>query len=360
MFGNTNALQRAMRAQGLAQGMPPGAVPEGMTAAQARPSQRVPAGLFGGRRMPVPTNPQANDNGVPQSASVALPEADGSNQPVLTSAVNTLPAQADNRQPANPLQVPGDVNGAPLAPIGPLGGSMREPFDYQAAMQALMPPQEKRGTLRKIAGVLGPVLMAAGGNQAGASAFINQMASRRASQQDQRSEAIRALVDMRYKDYARQNTADLRAANPFTIGRNRMQYDPANGQSSVLYDGAEDYELYAEELGLEPGSEEYFQAAEDYVLRSSGQSAHERDMELDDHRTSNDEDLEGVRYGNRVNMENLRQGNRRGMVSFRNANRPPAKPRASPASSSAAPRQTATDGQGKKVEWDGKTWVPVG
>ena len=53
-------------------------------------------------------------------------------------------------------------------------------------------------------------------------------------------------------------------------------YDPATGQSHVIYDGPEDFETYAQQLNLEPGSEEYFKAVEDYVLKGSGPSAHER------------------------------------------------------------------------------------
>lgn len=212
-----------------------------------------------------------------------------------------------------------------------LGGSMRQPIDYDELSRRLLPEQKKPSTLKKIASVLAPALMAASGNQAGANQFIGMMANQRRDNENYRRDVLMRLADMKYRDYARQNEADLRAANPFSIGRDRVQYDPATGQTNVLYDGAQDFEDYAATLGLEPGTDAYFKAVEDYVLKSSGPSAHERDVEMDDHRTANDERLEGVRYGNRVNMEDLRQRNRLGMEDVRQGNRikvrstPPAK-----------------------------------
>lgn len=219
----------------------------------------------------------------------------------------------------------------PVPQPGPLGGSMRQPIDYDALRAELLPPEKKQGTFKKIASVLGPALLAAGGNQAGANAFIHNMARNRAANEDYRRDVTLKLAQMRHDDWARQNEADLRAANPFTVGRDRVMYNPASGRAQVLYDGPEDFEEYAATLNLQPGTQEYFQAVEDYVLKSSGPSAHDRDLELDDYRTNNDEHLEGVRYGNRVSMENLRQGHRRSMEGVRQSNRiglrnrPPAK-----------------------------------
>lgn len=219
----------------------------------------------------------------------------------------------------------GDMNGAqpPAAPMqqGPLGGSMREPFDYEKAMAVLNPPKPERDTFLKIADVAAPILMGMAGNQAGANAAIARQHERRRSENQRQSEVAKQLVEWRYKDWERQNEADLRAADPFTIGRDRVQYDPGTGTANVVYDGAEDFELYADKLGLEPGSDDYFTAVEDYILRGSGPSAHGRDMDMDDHRTSNDEGLERLRYGNRVNLENLRQQNRGRSEDQRQGNR---------------------------------------
>lgn len=209
-------------------------------------------------------------------------------------------------------------------PGGPLGGSLREPFDYDAAMAALAGDQKRPKDWQVAMAIVGDAL--SGMNEGGSQPYaLQSVLGRRNAQQERLQAAAEQIQKWRYQDYSRQNEADLRAANPFTIGRDRVMYDPASGQAQTIYDGAEDFELYAEELGLEPGSPEYFQAVEDFVLRSSGPSAHERDIELDDHRTGNDRSLENLRYGNRRGLETLRQGNRRGMVDYRNANPPPSR-----------------------------------
>lgn len=244
--------------------------------------------------------------------------------------------------------------GLPVPLFGALGGSMRAPFDYDKAFGALAGDQKKIKDWQWIVGGLAAAL----GNPMG----INALLQRRDAQEDRMANAQRTLMDWKYRDYARQNEADLQASNPFTVGRDRIGYDPATGESRVLYDGPEDFELYAQELGLEPGSDNYFRAVEDYVLRSAGPSAHGRDISLDDHRTANDRSLETLRFNNRKAMEDVRQGNRRGMVDYRNSNPPPVRPR--PAASSATKPAKRNDkvyvnDKGQRIRWDGKAWVPA-
>lgn len=246
------------------------------------------------------------------------------------------------------------VNGPPRAgqseqslPMGPLGGSMRQPFDYDEALRVLAGDQQGPKKWQRIVGAVGDALSILGGGEATITPTFVAQARERA---ERMQSAIQQLTGWRHQDYAAQRDADLRAASPFTIGRDRVQFDPASGQSNVVYDGAEDFELYAEELGLKPGSEEYFQAVEDYVLRSSGPSAHNRDLALDDYRTGNDSKLENLRHRNRVGLEGVRQGNR---VDLRHI------PSARATGGRSATRPTATDGRGNKVEWNGSAWVPV-
>lgn len=85
----------------------------------------------------------------------------------------------------------------------------------------------------------------------------------------------------------------------FNSGKDRVAFDPVTGQSKVIYDAPEDFEEYASLLGLEPGSAEYDEAMQDYVLRANGPTAQ-----------AGRESLEGVRHGNRVSLEGVRQGNR--------------------------------------------------
>ena len=81
---------------------------------------------------------------------------------------------------------------------------------------------------------------------------------------------------------------------------------------------------------------------QDYVLKSSGPTAYGFDVELDNHRTAND-----IR--------------RRQTPTYIQANPRPPRPRraASSGRSGNSKRQTATDGKGNRVEWNGQAWVPA-
>ncbi|MGC1269951.1 MAG: hypothetical protein WA842_05060 [Croceibacterium sp.] len=227
----------------------------------------------------------------------------------------------------------------------PLGATSRQPFDYQQALDLLAGDQSGPKRWQRIVGAIADTLT-------GRPLLSQAFAERDRARAQRMQQAQAQIMDWQHGDYAAQRDADLRASAPFTVGRDRVQFDPATGSSSVIYDGPEDFQLYAQDLGLEPGSEDYFRAVEDYVLRSGGPSAHGRDLELDDHRTANDSELETLRYGNRVGLEGLRQRNR---VSLRQT--PPA--RTPGASRGGAVRPTATDGSGNKVQWNGSAWVPV-
>lgn len=85
----------------------------------------------------------------------------------------------------------------------------------------------------------------------------------------------------------------------FMSGEDRVSYNPVSGESQMLYDAPEDFQLYADQMGLEPGSEEYNDAMADYVLRTAGPTAN-----------AGREYLEGLRQQNRLSMEGERQKNR--------------------------------------------------
>lgn len=283
-------LLRMPRRRGLFGAMPP----ERMDGTLENVPVTMPQGLFGRG----PAEPIANEP-TPDSPATLGQVSPRPVEPVTFPAGSTLGDVADRSRLT-------------------LGQSLRQPFDYDAAMTRMAGDQSKPGALRYIAAAIGDTLLANNGVQPFASRTLAQASQDRSRRL---AEAAEKISDWRYKDFARQNQADLDAAHPFTIGRDRVQYNPGTGQANVLYDGAEDFELYAQKLGLEPGTDEYFRAVEDYVLRSSGPSAHGRDIELDDHRTANDERLEGVRQSNRESMEGLRQGNRESMEGLRQRNR---------------------------------------
>lgn len=284
--------------------------------------------------------------------NTAQPVSMTATQPVLTTAetqpnqfaVDGLDTMPRPTLPVPSTPVPGMFGnrgglpartGLPLSAGGPLGGSMRQPFDYEAARKQLAGPQKKMRDWAWILAGLGDVASTLGGGQANG---LRNLMARRDGMRSRARAADEQILKWQHDEWQRQNEADLRAAAPYTIGRDRLAFDPATGQTAVQYRGPQDSELYAEQLGLEPGTQEYFDAVEDYVLKSNGPSAYDRNVALDDRRTANDARLEGIRYDNRINLEGVRQGNRRGMVDYRNANPAPARSRA-PAARSGSPRE---------------------
>jgi hypothetical protein len=153
---------------------------------------------------------------------------------------------------------------------------------------------ESGGGFRDVVGILGDALAGAAGGQP----VYGPMKMRQRQQQTEwdRQDALRrqdrewAVEDRDWK----RNQPDY-----FMSGRDRVRFDPSTGQSQVVYDGATDFQEYADLLGLEPGSDEYDEAMQDFVLRSNGPTAQAGRVAL-----------EGVRQGNRVDLEGVRQGNR--------------------------------------------------
>lgn len=274
---------------------------------------------------------------------------------------------ADGTQ-ATPVQrTVGDVvppRPSPSGPSGPTGPlinqlapNVRQSFDYDKAADTILGPQKKPSTLQAIGQILLPALMAYRGNQQGANMMLSAMADRKEHDRRFRQETVADLVKGRLRDAHAADDANYRDSTPFTSGRNRLRWNPQTGQSEMLYKGSQDFDEYAQALGLEPGSDGYFKAVEDYVLRANGPAAFERNKQLDDYRTGNDVKIEGVRQSNRVGLEGVRQGNRislRRTPTYRDTHGAPARQ-----SSGASRAPTATDANGNTVRWDGKQWVPV-
>ena len=231
----------------------------------------------------------------------------------VTMAHKGMPAVLQHNDAGSSHGAPAGNQAAPMGQgpdHGPLGGSMREPFDYDAALKSLQGDYKKPSTWQYVAAVVGDTLSRQAGYQPYA---VQNLVGQQNAYQQRQLDAAEKIAGWQYEDWQRQNEADLRAANPFTIGRERLGYNPATGQTEVLYRGRQDAEIYADTMGFERGSEEWNAAAEDFVLRGSGPSAHRRDMEIDDHRTANDRSMEGYRQSNRLQMEDVRQRNRSAM-----------------------------------------------
>jgi hypothetical protein len=259
------------------------------------------------------------------NATPPRPQSGGS----LASVMNGL-GPAPNTQTAPqqlPTQTPppmgAEQGGLPQLPgnVPALARPNAAPaFDYDAAMAAMLPKKPKgKGIFGSgvhwydALGLVGDALAAAGGGQGG---YGNTMLARRMEDDKRRFEAVRALTEWRHADAARQQQADLDASQPFTLGRSRYRLDPTTGQVATLQTAPMDFETYAASQGFKPGTPEYNQAAQDYILRGNGPTAVGLDASLDDHRTGNRVRLEGVRAGNRSALEGQRQAGRASLRSM--------------------------------------------
>lgn len=88
----------------------------------------------------------------------------------------------------------------------------------------------------------------------------------------------------------------------FMSGEDRVSYNPLSGESQVLYDAPEDSQLYADQMGFEPGTEEYNDAMADYVLRTAGPTANDGRQFLENLRQQNRLSMEGERQKNRMQL----------------------------------------------------------
>lgn len=147
--------------------------------------------------------------------------------------------------------------------------------------------------------LLAASLMNAGGNPMGAQSIYQRLGTRQRQRfEEQQQQASWSRQDAQRAEDRQWQVEDRdvkqNAPQYFMSGRDRVQYNPATGDSSVVYDGLEDYEAYAGSLGLQPGDEGYDAALQDFILRSGGPTA-----------MAGREALEGVRQANRVQMRGV-------------------------------------------------------
>ena len=256
-----------------------------------------------------------------------------------------------------------------------------------------------RGAARDIIGTILDVLAAAGGAKP---QYWSGIREDQQLETEGRQRLAQYMAERQGRLTELQERARIDASKPdyFTVGNNRVRYDPTSGQSQTVYEGPADFQEYATTLGLRPGSDEYNEAVQDYVLRANGPTAQD-----------GREGLEGVRQDNRISLEGVRQGNRaalRGMPTYANTHPRPSVAHGGAGGRGGAPRTTgtvyapilakiaagqplsageqqvigmygrggragrgasaapsqsagpiATDGKGNKVQWNGKSWAPV-
>lgn len=250
--------------------------------------------------------------------------------------------------PIDPDRMIGD-RGPPVSPTAaptelPPANSPGDRPDYAALLRQSLGPRPELHGLRKVASILGPALMAASGNQAGANQMIESI---RAPQDDydrqSRALGMEAIKWRRDDDLAEQKRNEPRY---FSGREDQVRFDPTSGTSERVYDAPQDFEDYAGTSGHDPGTPEYFQAVEDYVLKGDGPTVFKQDR-----------DLEVLKNAQRISLEAERHRNRsalRGLPTYRDTH--PAPPRASVPSTKTRP--TATGPNGQRMEFDGKAWVP--
>lgn len=88
----------------------------------------------------------------------------------------------------------------------------------------------------------------------------------------------------------------------FMSGEDRVSYNPVSGESQMIYDAPEDFQMYADQMGFEPGTDEYNDAMADYVLRSAGPTANDGRQYLETMRQQNRLAMEGERQKNRLQL----------------------------------------------------------
>lgn len=207
----------------------------------------------------------------------------------------------------------------------------------------------KNGGWRNVVGGLGDAMQTFGGGKA---TYAPMMAERRMAQQRQEERALQRETS--WQDYVRRKKYDRDNAPPqyFTVGRDRVKFDPTTDQSQVVYDGLEDFDEYAVSMGYEPGTDEYETAVTDYVLRGNGPTALGIDKELDDYRTANDKGYDDYRTRNRLKV--------RGTPTYGQSNPTPSK-----STPRKAPGVTAKNAKGEVIslnsrgQWVDKNGVPV-
>lgn len=255
---------------------------------------------------------------------------------------------------AKTMEIPPNAPGLPVRNTAPptigqriadLAPGDKTDFDYDAAFKLLEPEEpKKREPWRDILGSVLDVIATTGGREGQYWEGVQRQRDQSDTASKIKRETLSDLIGKRYQDWSRHNAGQIRDAAPFSSGRDRLRWNPETDKVETIYDGPQDFESYAEVLGLEPGTSEYFKAVEDFVLRGHGPTAFGRSKALDDHRTINDIGVEKVRAGNR---ERLRQAptyrDRHGAPSRRSG------------SGNVAP--TATGPNGQKIMWNGRAWV---
>lgn len=352
---------------------------------------------LGRKRSPFAPPPMYGTPGIGDDLPGAKPMGGMEFPAYLAGSVPPAPARMAFRGVSSPRPTNG-MTEAPAVSTMPLDTPLEDAG--QAPPISMMPrlEQPKAGFFDKD-GAWRDVLGALADGMAGAVGMQPTYGPNKTRQRHQQAEWERLDAQRRQDRAWAEQDRDAKLAQPqyFMSGRDRVMFDPTTGEAQKVYDGQADFEEYADSLGLEPGSEEYNDAKRDYVLKSNGPTALEGREELENLRQGNRVTLEGVRHGNRAALrqtptysnlhprpagggggsgngrpprttgnvyapilakvargEKLTQGEERVISMYGRGNRG-----GKSSSSASGSGPVATDGKGNKVQWNGKSWVPV-
>lgn len=280
---------------------------------------------------------------------LSSPRAQGG---ALVPFINPMAAPAGDLAPASPSP---DAAGS-LAPVPEALPAQGGWLDFKpdtrspGGMFAARPsdgPSAARIPLRDRLRELGAIILAANGNPS----LLNYNLAQQQLRSQDRRESIQEKRLREQFDWQRERDTQPTYR---TVNGQVISIPFGGGDPSVLYQAPEDFEIYADSLGLTPGSQEYQDAMRDFVLRSSGPTAL-------DNRTA----YENVRQGNRVTLEGIRQQNRTALTDQRERNfrgRPP-RPTGpgSRGGSTGNTRRTVRDRTGRSIEVEVRNgqWVNV-
>lgn len=198
----------------------------------------------------------------------------------------------------------------------PYGEDGPVPDGYGGMIGAGNPARKRRG-FRDVASGIGEFLVrfnALNGNPAA----MQMLQMRQTSQDNQDRFKLEHIQQQRLQDEADWRREYQSRPQFRTVNGQVVQLDPMGGADpEVIYQAPEDFEVYANAMGFEPGTPEYLEAQQDFVLRGSGPTALENRTAYENARQGNRVALEGVRQGNRQALENTRQGNRAAIVDQR-------------------------------------------
>jgi hypothetical protein len=230
------------------------------------------------------------------------------NAPSVTRASSYAPPRANQRRgvfgapmaddalgtiiPYNPGiqgQQPGGMSADPR--INAINAMPNDVNRQLAANEAAKKPSffGQGGAGRAIVGNLGDALSQIGGGQATYAPAMRERARQLAEAQRQQAEWQRQDGQRAEDRQWQVEDRDYKAQAPqyFMSGNDRVQYNPATGEATTVYDAPEEYQTYAQTLGLKPEDDGYDQAVQDYVLRGNGPTALQGRQALEGERQSN-------------------------------------------------------------------------